>query len=71
MEKSSLKLISNIMLKSKYKKTWESRYSYMPFDLLPSTYSDRRSEGNLSEFQKKQKRKRLFAAERVLDKKED
>ncbi len=71
MEKSSLKLVSNIMLKSKFEKTWESRYAYLPFDLLPSTYSDKRSDINLSEYQKTQKLKKLFAAKVILEDNEE
>lgn len=67
MEKSSLKLVSNIMLKSKFKKTSDSYISYLPFDLLPRVYNDVRSETCLSDFQRTQKIKILFAAEYTMD----
>ena len=67
MEKSSIKLVSNIMLKSKYKKTADSYLSYLPFDLLPRVYNDVRSENDLTEYQKIQKTKKLFAADRIIE----
>lgn len=67
MEKSSIKLVSNIMLKSKFKKTADSYISYLPFDLLPRVYSDVRSENDLTEYQKVQKLKKLFAADRFIE----
>ncbi len=63
MGDSSLKTVSNIMLKSAYEK---SPQMYLPFDILPSTYSDVRSNGNLSPIQQIQKMKRLFKADRII-----
>lgn len=67
MEKSSLKLVSNIMLRSRYKKTSDSYIAYLPFDLLPKEYSDVRNDMNLTELQQIQKWKKMFAAERIIE----
>ena len=64
MEKTPLKLVSNVILKSKYIK---DPYSYIPYDLLPSTYSDARAQHMLSEFQRQQKLKRLFWTELIKE----
>ena len=63
MEKSSLKLVSNIALKSKYEKI---PHRYIPFDLLPRNYHDVRMDTELSEYQRIQKIKQLFAAEYTI-----
>lgn len=60
MRNSSLKLVSNIMLKSRYEK---NKDKYFPFDLLPPIYRDVRYDRDLSEYQRIQKYKQLFAAE--------
>ena len=63
-EKSSVKLVSNIMLKSRYKKdTW----GYLPADLLPDYYSDSRAQRGLTTRQREQYEKRLFYANRIVD----
>lgn len=65
-EKSSIMPTSNIILKSKYEKK-DGRY-YIPFDMLPDLYKDVRTDPWLSEQQRKQNMKRLFAASQIIDK---
>jgi hypothetical protein len=67
MDKSSVKLVSNIMLKSKVSNSKDGIISYLPFDLLPQEYGDVRNDLFLSEYQRQQKEKRLFAAEHIVD----
>ncbi|MCQ2502940.1 MAG: hypothetical protein MJ084_04275 [Saccharofermentans sp.] len=67
MEKSSVKLVSNIMLKSKVNSSKDGIISYLPFDLLPQEYNDVRNDIFLTDYQRQQKDKRLFAAERIVD----
>ena len=63
-EKSSVKLVSNIMLKSKYEKdTW----GYLPADLLPDYYSDSRAQKGLTARQREQYEKKLFYANKIVD----
>lgn len=70
MEKSSLKLVSNIMLKSKFE---QNHNAYLPFDMLSRESHDSRLSGRLSKFQQEQKIKRMFMATKVVsdDKNED
>ena len=63
-EHSNIKLVSNIMLKSKYEK---DRLRYLPADVLPDYYVDTRAQGSLTPAQKDQFHKRMFYAERILD----
>ncbi len=67
MEKSSVKLVSNIMLKSRIAETKDGKIAYLPFDLLPEEYNDVRNDQFLTEYQKTQKLKKLFAAKRIID----
>lgn len=62
--RSSIKLNSNIMLKSKYDK---DPWGYLPPDLLPSYYSDSRMRTSLTMLQREQFDKKLFYAERIVD----
>lgn len=64
MEKSSLKLKSNIALKSKYE---NNPYGYLPYDLLPSPYNDKRMFNALTPYQQEQQTKYLFQAKYVVD----
>lgn len=64
MEKSSIKIISNIALKSKFDK---NPNAYLPYDLLSTIYHDVRSSNDLSPYQQKQQLKRLFWTENVVD----
>lgn len=64
MEKSSIKLISNITLKSRYEK---NPNAYLPYDLLPTVYRDARLSNELTPYQRKQQIKRLFWTEKVVD----
>ncbi len=66
MEKSSVKLVSNIMLKSRIAETKDGKIAYLPFDLLPEEYNDVRNDQFLTEYQKTQKLKKLFAAKRII-----
>ncbi len=59
MEKSSLKLVSNIMLKSEFEK---NHNAYLPYDLLSKESRDSRLSGRLSKFQEEQKIKGMFIA---------
>jgi len=63
-EYSNIKLLSNIMLKSKYEK---DSLRYLPADLLPDYYVDSRAQGSLTQTQKEQFTKKLFYAERIVD----
>lgn len=63
MEKSSLKIVSNVMVKSKYE---IEPNRYLPYDLLPDIYHDVRLDDKLSDYQRVQKLKSLFAAEFVI-----
>lgn len=67
MEKSSIKLLSNIMLKSRISGSKDKELNYLPVDLLPREYSDVRNDLLLSNYQRTQKIKRLFLAERIVD----
>ena len=67
MEKSSVKLVSNIMLKSRIAETKDGKIAYLPFDLLPEEYNDVRNDQFLTEYQKTQKLKKLFATKRIID----
>ena len=63
-EKSSIRLVSNIMLKSKYEKdTW----GYLPPDLLPDYYSDSRAQSGLTVRQREQYTKKLYYAKEIVD----
>jgi hypothetical protein len=62
--RSSIKLISNIMLKSKFEK---DSWGYLPPDLLPPYYSDTRVRSSLTKRQQEQFDKRLFYASRIVD----
>ena len=61
---SSIKLNSNIMLKSRYEKDPQG---YLPADLLPPYCSDVRVSGTLSWRQREQYEKKLFYAEEIVD----
>ena len=63
-EGSSIKLKSNITLKSKYN---EYVASYLPIDLMPKEFWDRRLEHKLTKQQKLQRDKKLFWAEKIVD----
>lgn len=63
MERSSLKLVSNIILKSEYEK---DHRKYLPFDLLPKEYNDVRLDNQLTDYQRQQKLKNLFAAQYTI-----
>ena len=62
---SSVKLTSNIMLKSRYEKDF---VGYLPPDLLPKEYSDVRNRSMLTARQQEQLDKRLFYASKIIDK---
>ncbi len=62
--RSSVRLTSNIMLKSKYQK---NPYDYLPIDLLPSYYFDTRMSDRRTKIQNEQYLKRLFYAARIID----
>ena len=64
MEKSSIKLISNITLKNKYQ---NNPYAYLPYDLLPSPYNDKRLYNALTIYQQNQQTKRMFWTKNVVD----
>jgi len=64
MEKSSIKIISNITLKSRYEK---NPLAYLPFDLLPSDFRDVRLNHQLTPYQRQQMIKKLFWTETVVD----
>lgn len=64
MEKSSIKIISNIALKSKFDK---NQNAYLPYDLLPAVYHDVRASNDLTPYQQKQQLKKLFWTENVVD----
>ena len=64
MEKSSIALVSNIMLKSKFEK---DKNEYLPYDLLPKVYHDKRMMDSLSAHQKLQSEKQLFHADKIID----
>lgn len=61
---SSIKLNSNIMLKTKYEK---DPLGYLPPDLLPAYYSDTRMRNTLTTLQKLQFEKKLFYADKIID----
>lgn len=63
-ERSSIKLNSNIMLKSKFEK---DPRGYLPPDLLPEYYKDSRVQGSMTPRQQKQFEKLMFYANRVVD----
>ena len=63
-ECSNIKLVSNIMIKSKYEK---EPMRYLPADLLPASYVDSRAQGTLTMAQREQFEKRLFYAKRIVD----
>ena len=64
MEKSSIKIISNIALKSSYER---NSNAYLPYDLLPKSYWDARVEDFLTPYQRKQQLKKMFHAEKIVD----
>ena len=64
MGNSSLKLKSNIALKSKYE---DNPYGYLPYDLLPSPYNDKRMFNALTPYQQEQQTKSLFQAKHIVD----
>ena len=59
MENSTIKLTSNIILKSNYQVNGQQ---YLPADLLPKEYRDVRLLGSLTPLQRQQMEKRLFLA---------
>ena len=63
-ERSSVKLNSNIMLKSKFEK---DPRGYLPPDLLPEYYKDSRVQESMTLRQRKQFEKLMFYADRVVD----
>ncbi len=67
MDQSSIKLLSNIMLKSRVTKAKDGSISYLPFDLMPGEYGDVRNDQFLSDYQRTQKLKAMFAAKRIVD----
>ena len=64
MEKSSIKIISNIALKSSYEK---NPNGYLPYDLLPTVFRDARLVNELTSYQRKQQIKKMFWTEKVVD----
>ena len=64
MEKSSIKIISNIALKSSFEK---NPNSYLPYDILPKSLWDSRVEQLLTPYQRKQQFKKMFHTEKVID----
>lgn len=64
MEKSSIKIVSNITLKSRYEK---NPTAYLPYDLLPTVNRDARLNHNLTPYQYKQMTKYLFWTENIID----
>ena len=64
MEKSSIKIISNITLKSSYE---QDPLAYLPYDLLPTVYRDVRMKNSLTSYQRKQALKGHFFAKRIVD----
>ena len=64
MEKSSIKIISNITLKSLYEKNPKA---YLPYDLLPAVDKDARLNHKLTPYQEKQLIKKLFWTEIIVD----
>lgn len=69
-EKSSIKLVSNIMLKSKYVND-EVGSIYVPWDLLPRYLKDVRNTIKLTEEQIYQSEKHTFYAKKIVDVEED
>ena len=67
MEKSSLKLISNIVLKSKVASSKDGIIPFLPFDLLSDEYNDVRNSHFLAEYQDTQRIKKMFAASTIID----
>lgn len=67
MEKSSLKLVSNVVLKSKVAGSKDGIIPYLPFDLLPNEYNDVRNTHFLSDYQDTQRIKKMFAASTIID----
>lgn len=62
--RSSIKLRSNIMIKSRYE---ENPFSYLSPDVLPAYYSDVRAQDFLTQEQRKQYKKRQFYAKKIID----
>jgi hypothetical protein len=62
--RSTIKLNSNIMLKSRFEK---DRYGYLPPELLPSHCSDKRVLYSLPKHQQEQFYKKLFYASQIVD----
>ena len=62
--RSSISLVSNIMLKKQYSLNWQC---YIPADLLDSHYFDTRLQWQLTEQQRQQFSKRLFYARKIID----
>lgn len=67
MEKSSLKIISNIALKRDFEKNPKA---YLPYDLLPWKDRDARLSNRLTPYQQKQQIKKLFWTESIIDEEE-
>ncbi len=64
--KSNIKLVSNIMLKSKYEKDRKGLI-YVPWELLSKSDRDSRNILHLSQRQIDQCEKHLFYAKRIVD----
>lgn len=63
-KKSNVMLSSNIMLRSRYN---VDSQTYIPADLLPTSFTDARAARFLSPSQQKQMKKKLFLAEKIVD----
>lgn len=63
IEKSSIKLVSNIMLKKNFK---EHPLQYIPADMIKNG-SDVRVQGSLTPLQREQNIKSLFYASEIVD----
>ena len=61
---SNIKLLSNIMIKSRYEK---DPLHYLPVDLLPDYYVDVRAQRLLTATQRQQYEKKMYYAERIVD----
>lgn len=64
LEKSNVKLSSNIMLRTKYER---DPWAYIPADLLPGYYTDTRAAQFLSPAQRKQLEKKMYYATSIID----
>jgi hypothetical protein len=63
-ERSFIKIKSNIMIKDKYEK---NKYHYLPLELMPQHYYDKRMNPMLTQQQKIDSEKRLFLASKIID----